>query len=92
VPGRGVADAAGAARARGAESVARSDPGIQSRRPELATDGRRLYFTVTERLSDIWTMELTRSVERTREVMTHFEVPVQLRQLGKEAPAAAATA
>lgn len=36
----------------------RLDPGLQSHRPEFATDGRRFYFTVTERLSDIWIMEL----------------------------------
>jgi hypothetical protein len=27
-------------------------------RPEFATDGRRFFFTVTERMSDIWSMEL----------------------------------
>lgn len=38
----------------------RLDSTIQSQRPEFATDGRRFYFTVTERLSDIWMMELGR--------------------------------
>jgi len=31
----------------------------QSNRPEFATDGRNLYFTITESASDVWTMELT---------------------------------
>jgi Tol biopolymer transport system component len=30
----------------------------RSHRPEFATDGRRFFFTVTERMSDIWSMEL----------------------------------
>ncbi|HEX6049708.1 MAG TPA: protein kinase [Gemmatimonadaceae bacterium] len=38
--------------------VAQVGRGLQSTRPEFATDGRRFYFTVTERASDIWTMEL----------------------------------
>jgi Tol biopolymer transport system component len=36
------------------------DPSRPSSRPEFTTDGRRFYFTVTERLSDIWSMELRR--------------------------------
>ncbi len=31
---------------------------LRSTRPEFATDGQRFYFTVTERASDIWAMEL----------------------------------
>jgi Tol biopolymer transport system component len=34
------------------------DRELRSPRPEFATDGRRFFFTVTERVSDIWTMEL----------------------------------
>jgi Tol biopolymer transport system component/predicted Ser/Thr protein kinase len=34
------------------------DPERQSTRPEFATDGRRLFFTLTEREGDIWEMEL----------------------------------
>jgi serine/threonine-protein kinase len=37
------------------------DPGRESRRSEFTTDGRRLYFTVTDLQSDIWLMELRRS-------------------------------
>ena len=37
------------------------DPARQSPRPEFATDGRRLYFTLSERDSDVWVMELTRA-------------------------------
>ncbi len=33
------------------------DPYRQSHRPEFATDGGRLYFTLSARDSDIWTME-----------------------------------
>ncbi len=44
--------------------LARLDAGIHSHRPEFATDGRRFYFTVTERLSDIWTMELKEGTSR----------------------------
>jgi hypothetical protein len=29
-----------------------------SPRPEFATDGRRLFFMLTERQSDIWTVRL----------------------------------
>jgi Tol biopolymer transport system component len=36
------------------------DPAHQSPRPEFDTDGRRLYYTVSERASDVWTMELGR--------------------------------
>jgi Tol biopolymer transport system component len=31
-------------------------PARQSTRPEFATDGRRLYFTLTARDADIWEM------------------------------------
>jgi Tol biopolymer transport system component len=34
------------------------DPARSSSRAELATDGRRLYFTIPERESDIWRMDL----------------------------------
>jgi Tol biopolymer transport system component/DNA-binding SARP family transcriptional activator len=34
------------------------DPTRQSSRPELATDGKRFYFTIAERESDLWQMEL----------------------------------
>ena len=34
------------------------DRELRSHRPEFATDGRRFFFTVNERVSDIWTMEL----------------------------------
>jgi Tol biopolymer transport system component len=40
--------------------LVRFDDARPSSRPEFATDGRRLYFTVTDRVSDIWTMELRR--------------------------------
>jgi len=35
-----------------------SDPTRQSRRGELATDGRRFYFTIAEHSGDVWMMEL----------------------------------
>ena len=34
------------------------DPNRPSSRAEFATDGKRLYFTISERESDIWQMEL----------------------------------
>ena len=34
------------------------DPSRPSSRAEFATDGKRLYFTISERESDIWQMEL----------------------------------
>jgi TolB protein len=34
------------------------DPVRQSGRPEFATDGHRLFFTLTERQADIWEMDL----------------------------------
>ena len=34
------------------------DPAKPSSRREFATDGKRLYFTIAEHESDIWTMEL----------------------------------
>jgi Tol biopolymer transport system component len=34
------------------------DPLRQSGRPEFATDGQRLFFTLTERQADVWEMEL----------------------------------
>jgi Tol biopolymer transport system component/DNA-binding SARP family transcriptional activator len=34
------------------------DPARQSNRPEFAVDGTRFFFTVGERASDIWTVEL----------------------------------
>jgi Tol biopolymer transport system component/tRNA A-37 threonylcarbamoyl transferase component Bud32 len=41
-----------------ARLVVRLDRELRSQRPEFATDGRRFFFTVTERVSDIWTMDL----------------------------------
>jgi TolB protein len=38
--------------------VVRLDRELRSHRPEFATDGKRFFFTVTERVSDIWTTEL----------------------------------
>jgi hypothetical protein len=38
-----------------------ADPQRPSPRPEFATDGRRLYFTIAERVSDLWSMELSSS-------------------------------
>jgi TolB protein len=38
--------------------IVRLDREQRSHRPEFATDGRRFFFTVTERMSDIWSMEL----------------------------------
>jgi hypothetical protein len=40
--------------------LVRFDDARRSSRPEFTTDGRRFYFTVTDRVSDIWTMKLTR--------------------------------
>jgi Tol biopolymer transport system component len=34
------------------------DPLRQSTRPEFATDGRRLFFTLSEREADIWELML----------------------------------
>jgi Tol biopolymer transport system component/serine/threonine protein kinase len=31
---------------------------LRSDRPDFTTDGRRFFFTVTERVSDIWTMDM----------------------------------
>jgi hypothetical protein len=31
----------------------------RSTRPEFATDGRRLYFTISEHRADIWMMEMS---------------------------------
>jgi Tol biopolymer transport system component/DNA-binding SARP family transcriptional activator len=42
------------------ELVRFDDPARTSSRAEFATDGRRLYFTASERESDIWRMELPR--------------------------------
>jgi hypothetical protein len=36
------------------------DPSRRSMRREFATDGKRLYFTVANDESDLWTMELIR--------------------------------
>jgi Tol biopolymer transport system component len=36
--------------------VVQLDRELRSHRPEFATDGQRFFFTVTERVSDIWTM------------------------------------
>ena len=41
-----------------ARLVVRLDRELRSGRPEFATDGRRFFFTVTERVSEIWTMDL----------------------------------
>ena len=40
------------------ELVRFDDPARTSSRPEFATDGKRFYFTASERESDIWRMEL----------------------------------
>jgi len=40
------------------EVVRFDDPARTSARPEFATDGKRVYFTASERESDIWRMEL----------------------------------
>jgi Tol biopolymer transport system component/DNA-binding SARP family transcriptional activator len=40
------------------ELVRFDDPARRSPRPEFATDGKRFYFTASERESDIWRMEL----------------------------------
>jgi Tol biopolymer transport system component len=34
------------------------DPSRPSTRPEFATDGKNLYFTIGARQSDVWAMEL----------------------------------
>ena len=36
------------------------DPLRQSTRPEFATDGRRFFFTIATRVSDVWEMALDR--------------------------------
>jgi Tol biopolymer transport system component len=36
------------------------DPTRESNRPEFATDGRRLYFTLSEKQGDVWVMEIER--------------------------------
>ncbi|MGN6393870.1 MAG: DPP IV N-terminal domain-containing protein [Gemmatimonadales bacterium] len=41
------------------ELVRFDDPRHTSARPEFVTDGRRFYFTASERESDLWRMELT---------------------------------
>jgi Tol biopolymer transport system component/serine/threonine protein kinase len=41
-----------------ARLVLRLDRDLRSHRPEFATDGRRFFFAVTERVSDIWTTDL----------------------------------
>ena len=35
------------------------DPNRQSNRPEFTTDGKRFFFTIGQRQSDVWMMELT---------------------------------
>jgi hypothetical protein len=34
------------------------DPDRPSSRPEFAIDGKRLYFTIGQRQSDVWTVDL----------------------------------
>ena len=41
-----------------ASLVVRLGPELRSHRPEFATDGHRFFFTVTERVTDVATMEL----------------------------------
>ena len=36
------------------------DPLRQSTRPELGTDGRRFFFTIGTRVSDVWEMTIDR--------------------------------
>ena len=38
--------------------LVRFDPAHRSSRPEFATDGKRFFFTVGTRQSDIWAMDL----------------------------------
>jgi Tol biopolymer transport system component/DNA-binding SARP family transcriptional activator len=40
--------------------LVRFDESHQSNRPEFATDGRRLFFTISSRASDVWSVELVR--------------------------------
>ena len=37
------------------------DPARPSNRPEFATDGKRIFFTIGERQSDVWTVDLISS-------------------------------
>jgi len=41
-----------------AKLLVRLDREFRSHRPEFATDGHRFFFAVTERVTDIWTMDL----------------------------------
>jgi Tol biopolymer transport system component len=36
------------------------DPTRESNRPEFATDGRRLYFTLAQKEADVWMMDVER--------------------------------
>ncbi len=38
--------------------VVQLDRELRSDRPDFTTDGTRFFFTVTERVSDIWTMDM----------------------------------
>lgn len=38
--------------------IVQLDRELQSDRPNFATDGKRFFFTVTERVSDIWTADM----------------------------------
>jgi len=40
--------------------LVRFDESHQSNRPEFATDGRRLFFTISSRESDVWSVEVLR--------------------------------
>lgn len=37
------------------------DPARSSNRPEFATDGRRLYFTLADKQGDVWVMDVGRN-------------------------------
>ncbi|HEX2451499.1 MAG TPA: BTAD domain-containing putative transcriptional regulator [Gemmatimonadales bacterium] len=58
--GRSVIAAVPAAGGTPRDVVRFDDPLRQSTRPEFATDGRRFFFTIGTRISDVWEMTLDR--------------------------------
>ena len=58
--GRSVIAAISASGGAVREVVRFDDPLRQSTRPEFATDGQRFYFTIGNRVSDVWEMTLDR--------------------------------
>jgi Tol biopolymer transport system component/DNA-binding SARP family transcriptional activator len=58
--GRSVIAAVPASGGTARDIVAFDDPLRQSTRPEFATDGQRFYFTIGNRVSDVWEMALDR--------------------------------